>query len=180
MKRESGVNPERCSHCVRELACKNHWETGKGRAAMIKVRRPAQTWNFNSAVYGLTFLQVCKHFRPFSGAERGHTIRLGRTAAETQPFFSVSWQEPTWFSRAWTTAGFVILVGGRQPACLVCLASRRPCSGKTRRPAGRSGAFFSRQRTQAGWRLSRTITQRKTGRRVLRACVPLSTDASIS
>ena len=23
-------------------------------------------------------------------AERGHTIRLGRTAAETQPFFSVS------------------------------------------------------------------------------------------
>ena len=44
--------------------------------------------------------------------------------------------------------------------------------------ADRSGTFFARQRTQTGWRLSRTITQRKAGRSVLRACVPLSADAN--
>lgn len=57
VKRESGVNPERYSHCVRESSA-SHWETGKGRPAMIEVRRPASAWNLKSAVYGLTFLQV--------------------------------------------------------------------------------------------------------------------------
>ena len=37
--------------------------------------------------------------------------------------------------------------------------------------------FFARQRTQACWRKSRTITPRKAGRYVLRACVLLSADA---
>ena len=50
-------------------------------------------------------------------------------------------------------------------------------SGKTRRPAGRPSTFFARQRTQACWRKSRTITQRKAGWGVQRACAPLSTDA---
>jgi len=44
----------------------NHWETGKGRTAMIKVRRPALAWNLKSAVYGLTFLQACAALRGFA------------------------------------------------------------------------------------------------------------------
>ena len=72
---------------------------------------------------------------------------------------------------------FVILVDGRQPICLVCLAGRRLCSGKTRRHAGRFGALRARQRTQAYWRKSRTITQPSARCSVQRAYVPLSTDA---
>ena len=45
------------SPCVREPSA-SHWETGKGRPAMIEVRRPALARNLKSAVYGLTFLQV--------------------------------------------------------------------------------------------------------------------------
>ena len=69
---------------------------------------------------------------------------------------------------------------GRQPICFVCLAIRRLSSEKTRRPAGRSGVFFARGRTQACWRKSRTITPQRAGRDVLRACVPLLTDAILS
>ena len=65
------------------------------------------------------------------------------------------------------------------PACLVCLASLRLCSGKTRRPVGRSGASMARQRTQACRRKSRTITQPAACRNVRRECVPLSADAMI-
>ena len=82
------------------------------------------------------------------------------------------------FSRGKATSGVVILVGGRQPACLVCLASRRLSSVKNSEGlAGWSGALSARQRTQTYWRMSRTITPRKAGRCVLRACVSLSTDA---
>ena len=76
--------------------------------------------------------------------------------------------------------GFVILVDGRRPICLVCLANCRLSSGKTQRPAGRSGAFFARQRTQAYRRMARTITPRKACRCAPRACAPLSTDATFS
>ena len=54
------------------------------------------------------------------------------------------------FSRGKTTSGVVILVGGRQPACLVCLAIRRLSSVKNSEGlADRSGALSARQRTQA-------------------------------
>ena len=52
------------------------------------------------------------------------------------------------FSRGKTTSGVVILVGGRQPICLVCLASRRLSAVKNGL-AGRSGAAYARQRTKA-------------------------------
>ena len=57
MKRESGANPERCSHCVRERPA-NHWETGKGNAVMNEVRRPASVWNLKPAANGLVFLRT--------------------------------------------------------------------------------------------------------------------------
>ena len=82
------------------------------------------------------------------------------------------------FSRGKTTSGVVILVGGRQPTCLVCLASRRLSSVKNSEGlAGRSGALSARQRTQACWRKSRTITRQTATQSGPQACVPLSTDA---
>ena len=82
------------------------------------------------------------------------------------------------FSRGKTTSGVVILVGGRQPACLVCLASRRLSSVKNSEGlAGRSGALSARQRTQTYWRMSRTITRQTAAQSGPQACVPLSTDA---
>ena len=54
------------------------------------------------------------------------------------------------FSRGKTTSGVVILVDGRQPIFLVCLASRRLSSVKNSEGlADRSGALSARQRTQA-------------------------------
>ena len=41
VKRESGENPERSRHCVREFAFKNTEFIGKGKQALIEVRRPA-------------------------------------------------------------------------------------------------------------------------------------------
>ena len=35
---------------------RSHWETGKGRAVMIKVRRTALTWNFRTAVHSACIL----------------------------------------------------------------------------------------------------------------------------
>lgn len=82
------------------------------------------------------------------------------------------------FSRGKTTSGVVILVGGRQPACLVCLASRRLSSVKNSEGlAGWSGALSARQRTQTYWRMSRTITRQTAAQSGPQACVPLSTDA---
>ena len=51
---ESGAIQSLCTGA----GLQNHWETGKGRPAMIEVRIPASAWNLKSAVYGLTFLQV--------------------------------------------------------------------------------------------------------------------------
>ena len=83
------------------------------------------------------------------------------------------------FSRGKTTSGVVILVGGRQPACLVCLASRRLSSVKNSEGlAGWSGALSARQRTQTSWRMSRTITRQTAAQSDPQACVPLSTDAN--
>ena len=82
------------------------------------------------------------------------------------------------FSRGKTTPGCVILVGGRQPTCLVCLASRRLSSAKNSEGlAGTAGALPARQRTQACWRKSRTITPQAAFQPRPQACVPLSTDA---
>ena len=82
------------------------------------------------------------------------------------------------FSRGKTTPGVVILVGGRQPTCLVCLPSRRLSSVKNSEGlAGRSGALSARQRTQAYRRMSRTITRQTAAQSGPQACVPLSTDA---
>ena len=82
------------------------------------------------------------------------------------------------FSRGKTTSGVVILVGGRQPACLVCLASRRlPSVKNSEGLAGWSGALSARQRTQTYWRMSRTITRQTAAQSGPQACVPLSTDA---
>ena len=54
------------------------------------------------------------------------------------------------FSRDKKVSGVVILVDGRQPACLVCLASRRLSSVKNSEGlAGQSGALSARQRTKA-------------------------------
>ena len=84
------------------------------------------------------------------------------------------------FSRGKTTPGVVILVGGRQPTCLVCLPSRRLSSVKNSEGlAGRSGALSARQRTQACCRMSRTITQRTAVQSGPQARVLLSTDASL-
>lgn len=84
------------------------------------------------------------------------------------------------FSRGKTTSGVVILVGGRQPACLVCLASRRLSSVKNSEGlAGWSGALSARQRTQTYWRMSRTITRQTAAQSGPQACVPLSTDANV-
>lgn len=84
------------------------------------------------------------------------------------------------FSRGKTTSGVVILVGGRQPACLVCLASRRLSSVKNSEGlAGWSGALSARQRTQTYWRMSRTITRQTAAQSGPQACVPLSTDATV-
>ena len=84
------------------------------------------------------------------------------------------------FSRGKTTSGVVILVGGRQPAYLVCLPSRRLSSVKNSEGlAGRSGALSARQRTQAYRRMSRTITRQTAAQSGPQACVPLSTDASL-
>ena len=80
------------------------------------------------------------------------------------------------FSRGKTTPGVVILVGGRQPTCLVCLPSRRLSSVKNGL-ADRSGATYARQRTQAYCRKSRTITQQMAFQTDPQAYVPLSTDA---
>ena len=85
------------------------------------------------------------------------------------------------FSRGKTTSGVVILVGGRQPACLVCLASRRLSSVKNSEGlAGWSGALSARQRTQTYWRMSRTITRQTAAQSGPQACVPLSTDAILA
>ena len=85
------------------------------------------------------------------------------------------------FSRGKTTPGVVILVGGRQPTCLVCLPSRRLSSVKNSEGlAGRSGATYARQRTQAYCRKSRTITQQMAFQPGPQACVPLSADATIT
>ena len=84
------------------------------------------------------------------------------------------------FSRGKTAPGCVILVGGRQPTCLVCLASRRLSSVKNSEGlAGAAGALPARQRTQACWRKSRTITPQAAFQPRPQACVPLSTDAFI-
>ena len=84
------------------------------------------------------------------------------------------------FSRGKTTPGVVILVGGRQPTCLVCLPSRRLSSVKNSEGlAGRSGATYARQRTQAYWRKSRTTTQQMAAQADPQACMPLSADAAI-
>ncbi len=73
------------------------------------------------------------------------------------------------FLQGKTTSGVVILVGGRQPACLVCLASRRLSSVKNSEGlAGRSGALPARQRT---------IPQQAAFQSGPQACLPLSTDA---
>ena len=82
------------------------------------------------------------------------------------------------FSRGKTPSGCVILVGGRQPTCLVCLASRRLSSAKNSEGlAGAAGALPARQRTQACWRKSRTITPQAAFQPRPQACVSLSTDA---
>ena len=82
------------------------------------------------------------------------------------------------FSRGKTTASVVILVGGRQPACLVCLAVRRLSSVKNSGGlAERSGTSSARQRTTAYWRMSRTITQQTAGQSRSQASMPLLTDA---
>lgn len=52
---ESGAMQSLCTGAVLH----NHWETGKGKIAKTEVRRPALAWNLKSAVYGLTFLQIC-------------------------------------------------------------------------------------------------------------------------
>ena len=85
------------------------------------------------------------------------------------------------FSRGKTAPGCVILVGGRQPACLVCLASRRLSSAKNSEGlAGTAGALPARQRTQACWRKSRTITPQAAFQPRPQARVPLSTDACVT
>ena len=82
------------------------------------------------------------------------------------------------FSRGKTTPGCVILVGGRQPTCLVCLTSRRLSAVKNSKGlAGTPGALPARQRTQACWRKSRTITPQAAFQPCRQARVPLSTDA---
>ena len=82
------------------------------------------------------------------------------------------------FSRGKTTHGCVILVGERQPTCLVCLASRRLSAAKNSEGlAGTAGVLPARQRTQACWRKSRTITPQAAFQPRPQACVPLSTDA---
>lgn len=43
-KRESGVNPERCRHCVRELL-RSPLGNREGEAVMTEVRRTALAWN---------------------------------------------------------------------------------------------------------------------------------------
>ena len=48
-KRESGVNPERCRHCVRELL--QSPPKREGGAVLIEVRRTALAWNLRSAVH---------------------------------------------------------------------------------------------------------------------------------
>ena len=63
----------------------NHWETGKGRAAMIEVRRPALAWNLKSA--GLRVDLPASLTAPGLSPCAQQMIRLGRAAAETQPFF---------------------------------------------------------------------------------------------
>lgn len=84
------------------------------------------------------------------------------------------------FLRGKTTPGCVILIGGRQPACLVCLASRRLSSAKNSEGlAGAAGALPARQRTQACRRKPRTITPQAAFQPRPQACVPLSTDASL-
>jgi hypothetical protein len=59
-KRESGENPERYRHCVWELPFRDHWAAGKGKAAMIEVRRTALAWNLRSAVYR-TYILITIH-----------------------------------------------------------------------------------------------------------------------
>jgi len=105
------------------------------------------------------------------------------------------------FSRVKTTPGIVILVDGRQPIFLGCLASRRLSSVKNserlaeptclvrlasrrlssvkNKLADRSGALSARQRTQAYRRMSRTITQQTAFQAGPQARMPLSADASI-
>ena len=85
------------------------------------------------------------------------------------------------FSRGKTPSGCVILVGGRQPTCLVCLASRRLSSAKNSEGlASTAGALPARQRTQACWRKSRTITRQAAFQPRPQACVSLSTDACVT
>ena len=94
------------------------------------------------------------------------------------PFFASVDKGTRGFSRGKTTSGCVILVGGRQPTCLVCLASRRLSSAKNSEGlAGTAGALPARQRTQACWRKSRTITPQAAFQPRPQACVSLSTDA---
>ena len=49
-KRESGENPERCRHCVRELL-QSPLGNREGEAALTEVRRTALAWNLRSAVH---------------------------------------------------------------------------------------------------------------------------------
>ena len=51
---ESGVNPERCRHCVRELL--QSPPKREGGAVLIEVRRTALAWNLRSAVYRTSIL----------------------------------------------------------------------------------------------------------------------------
>ena len=50
LKRESGVSPERCRHCVSELL-QSPLGDREGEAAMTEVRRTALAWNCGSAVH---------------------------------------------------------------------------------------------------------------------------------
>ena len=97
------------------------------------------------------------------------------------PFFASVDKGTRGFSRGKTPSGCVILVGGRQPTCLVCLASHRLSSAKNSEGlAGTAGALPARQRTQACWRKSRTITPQAAFQPRPQARVPLSADAYIT
>ena len=112
--------------------------------------------------------------------------------------FASAGKGPHGFSRVKTASGVVILVDGRQPRpkgtglgrpdgmmsgqpiFLVCRASRRLSTAKNSEGlAGRSGTSSARQRTQAGRRLSRTITRQTAVQSGPQACVPLSPDACV-
>ncbi len=64
-KRESGVNPERCRHCVRELL-QSPLGDREGESAMNEVRRTAFAWNCGSAVHR-TCILIAIHRNPVIG-----------------------------------------------------------------------------------------------------------------